>query len=204
MVAALQAQGQFEGRFLDVLQKFVSANLTGRLSVRFAETRALIFIRTGWVIHAESEQAQGQEALSQCLNVEFGDYEFETGVESDTRTITDSFSRIAIGHTRNMPVSRSSGEMTMSSAENNLKNTTQPIAATTLAALNKVLIEALGPAGALILEDAAAELGWDLTALPQSELGQLIHSLRLQISDANSLTRLEIALKKVGLAEVKL
>ena len=208
MVATLQSHGQFEGRFLDVLQKFVTSNLTGRLSVRFAETRALIFIRTGWVIHAESEQAQGQEVLSQCLNVEFGDYEFETGVESETRTITDSFSRIAIGHARNLPVSRgemtiSSGEMTISSGENNLKNATQPIAATTLAALNKVLIEALGPAGALILEDAAAELGWDLTALPQSELGQLIHSLRLQISDANSLTRLEIALRKVGLAEVK-
>ena len=203
MVATLQSNGQFEGRFLDVLQKFVTSNLTGCLQVRFAESRALIFIRTGWVIHAEVAQTQGKEALDLCLNVEFGDYEFETGLESQTRTITDSFSRIAIGHTRLLPTSHSSGEMTISSGESGDKNRTQQLPATTLAALNKVLIEALGPAGALILEDAAAELGWDLTALPQSELGQLIRTLRMQINDVNSASRLEIALKKVGLSEVK-
>jgi hypothetical protein len=205
MVATLQSHGQFEGRFLDVLQKFVSANLTGRLSVHFAETRALIFIRTGWVIHAETELAQGKDVLSQCLSVEFGDYEFESGLESQTRTITDSFSRIAISYTRlSAQPSRASGEITISSGESNSKNENQPIAASTLAALNKVLIEALGPAGALILEDAASELGWDLTVIPQTELGQLIRVLRLQISDVNSSTRLEAALKKVGLNEVKL
>lgn len=203
MVATVQAQGQFEGRFLEVLQKFVTSNLTGRLSVRFAQTRALIFIRTGWVIHAESEQAQGKEALDLCLNVEYGDYEFETGVESETRSITDSFSRIALNHSRLTSSSRSSGEMTISTGESNSKNNAQLIPTTTIAALKKVLIEALGPAGALILEDASAELGWDLTALPKTELGQLIQTLRLQINDANSASRLEIALKKVGLAEVK-
>ena len=203
MAAAVQAQGQFEGRFLEVLQKFVTSNLTGCLSVRFAQTRALIFIRTGWVIHAESEQTQGKEALNLCLNVEFGNYEFETGVESQTRTITDSFSRIALNHTRLISASRSSGEMTISSGESGEKSRTQLIPPTTLAALNKVLIEALGPAGALILEDAAAELGWDVTALPQTELGRLIQTLRMHINDVNSATRLEIALKKVGLSEVK-
>jgi hypothetical protein len=203
MAAAIQANGQFEGRFLEVLQKFVTSNLTGRLLVRFAQTRALIFIRTGWVIHAESEQVQGKEALDLCLNVEFGDYEFETGLESQTRTITDSFSRIAIGHNRTLSTGRTTDEITIVSGESNLKNAAKPIAPTTLAALTKVLIEALGPAGGLILEDAAAELGWDLTALPQSKLGQLIQTLRLQVNDANSLARLEIGLKKVGLAEVK-
>ncbi len=204
-MAMLQSQGQFQGHFFDVLRQFVTSNMTGRLSVRFAESKAQIFIRTGWVIHAELNATQGQEALNQCLEVEFGDYTFDSGLESQTRTITDSFSRIAVQRSRaNQTNPFQTAEMTVKITEDSsLKNEQQPINSTILAGLIKVVIEALGPVGNLILEDAASDLGWELVALPQEKLPDLIVALRNQITDTNTLIRLENALRKIGLNEVK-
>ncbi len=211
MSAVLAYQGQFRGRLVDLLREFITSNVTGRLSLQMPETRAEIFIRTGWVIHAQTDTSSGSEALFTCLDVEFADYQFESGLESQTRTIVDSFSRIAVGHTRKHPthvsgetqIAKTENSITVTTGEGNNSATEKPITANMLTTLTRVAIEALGPAGGLVLEDAAAELGWELVALPQQHLPTLLETLGQIVNDPSTHARLETALKKAGLSGAK-
>jgi hypothetical protein len=172
---AIAHKGQFQGSLLELVKQFITANLTGRLRLHSA-TEGQIYIRNGWVIHAVHGSELGQAAFEACLHLDQGSYEFEYGIEASNRTITDSFARLV--HHRPNP-----------------KSTNEIITVATDVP-NGNGISVLGPAGRMILEGAAADLGWALEALPRNRLGKLRSGLLEMLDDPKLADRLQEVWKR--------
>jgi hypothetical protein len=187
---AIAHKGQFQGSLLELVKQFITANLTGRLRLHSA-TEGQIYIRNGWVIHAVHGSELGQAAFEACLHLDQGSYEFEYGIEASNRTITDSFARLV--HHRPNP--KSTNEI-ITVATDVPNGNGLPINQNTLETLEQICISVLGPAGRMILEGAAADLGWALEALPRNRLGKLRSGLLEMLDDPKLADRLQEVWKR--------
>ena len=74
----------------DVVQLMSVAGKTGVFHLSDGALEGQIYLRDGEIVHAQLEDAQGEDAVYALAIWNKGEFRFETGVSNETRTITKS------------------------------------------------------------------------------------------------------------------
>jgi predicted regulator of Ras-like GTPase activity (Roadblock/LC7/MglB family) len=86
----------------DLIQHTCQDRKTARLSVRKGECEASLFFKDGNVVHAQAGPEAGEEVIFQVLQWEDGNFNFETGVEPPSISITRGWSSLLIEGARRL------------------------------------------------------------------------------------------------------
>lgn len=81
---------------VDVLQMCCLSRKTGAIQMVNSGKTALLFLRKGELIHAETESRQGQEALVELLRWNSVEFAYDPSVRSDVETISAPWNEILV------------------------------------------------------------------------------------------------------------
>jgi len=81
---------------VDVLQMCCLSRRNGAVQIVKDEMSGLVFLRGGWIVHAEATDARGQDALFEMVAWEFIEFAYDRSVRPPVETITAPWNELLI------------------------------------------------------------------------------------------------------------
>ncbi len=81
---------------IDLLQFPFAGRKTGELIVTSGKQRAALFYKEGVLVHASTEQHEGQDAVVEVVDWQEGTFEFQPGVQAQRATIEQELHRVVM------------------------------------------------------------------------------------------------------------